>query len=203
MPSRNTVKHYDTNTYYHVYNRGVAKRTIFLDDEDYAVFAHLLKRYLSNEPERDNSGREYVRLTDEVQLVAFCLMPNHFHMLLYQVEPKAITTLIRAVAASYTRYFNKKYDRVGGLFQGIFKAKRVGNDTYLEHITRYIHLNPKDYLGWRWSSLGSYLGKDRIDWVHPEFVIDTTKPRKYLEFVEDYVDYKDMMSEIEDHLANL
>lgn len=202
MPSKNTVKFYDVDAYYHVYNRGVEKRVIFHTDEDYAVFAHLLKRYLGLDPERDSSGREYTKLVDEVSLVAFCLMPNHFHLLLYQHQPEAITKLLRAVTASYVRYFNKKYNRVGGLFQGIYKAKQIDSDGYLEHITRYIHLNPHDYMQWKWSSLPIYLRYVAADWVYPELAIDTTHPERYLTFLEDYVDYQKGLDKLKSSLAN-
>lgn len=108
MPSRNIVKLYDVNTYYHIYNRGIEKRKIFLDGEDYAVFLNLLKRYLDKEPVKDSKGREYFWLANDLQVVAFCLMPNHFHILLYQIEKDAMTKLLRAVCTSYTTYFNKK-----------------------------------------------------------------------------------------------
>ncbi len=201
MPSRNTVKMYDVDESYHVYNRGVDKQLIFRDDEDYSVFAHLLKRYLDEEPEKDSSGREYEKLHDDVELVAFCLMPNHFHLLFYQVEIDGITRLMRAVATSYTRYFNNKYDRVGGLFQGIFKAKHIGNEVYLDHITRYIHLNPEDYMSWKWSSLGAYIGRTPIEWVNPGRVLDMS-PEKYLKFLADYKGYKRDIKNLSNFLAD-
>ena len=86
MPSKNVVKIYENNTYYHAYNRGVEKRTVFIDDEDYATFLGLLKRSLDEHPETDDKGREYRWLANDVELVAFCLMPNHFHLLLYQMN---------------------------------------------------------------------------------------------------------------------
>lgn len=202
MPSRNVVKLYDTDAYYHVYNRGVEKRTIFLDSSDYAVFVHLLRRYLSQEPELDRFGRKYGKLYDDVSLVAFCLMPNHFHMLIYQHDVEGVTRLMRAVAGSYTRYFNRKYERVGTLFQGVFKASRITDDAYFEHITRYIHLNPEDYLGWDWSSLSFYLGYREVDWIHPGTAADTDGSEKYLHFLEDYRSYQSTLDEVHSLLAD-
>ena len=201
MPSKNVVKFYDVDAYYHVYNRGVDKRTIFRDDEDYSVFIHLLKRYLSHEPERDKSGREYEKFYEYVSLVAFCLMPNHFHMLLYQHDMEGITKLLRAVTGSYARYFNKKYGRVGTLFQSTFKASRITDDSYLDHITRYIHLNPSDYLGWDWSSLLFYTGHKQVDWVRPDMVIDTNNSKAYLSFLEDYRSYERNLDHVRTLLA--
>ena len=201
MPSKNTVKMYDVDAFYHVYNRGVNKGLVFKDDEDYSVFMHLLKRYLDEDPEKDNSGREYDKLYDDVELVAFCLMPNHFHLLFYQMEIDGITKLMRAVATSYTRYFNKKYDRVGGLFQGIFKAKQIENESYLMHITRYIHLNPEDFMNWKWSSFGAYVGRVPLGWVHPERVLDES-PERYIQFLGSYRKHKKKSSGIEIFLAD-
>ena len=202
MPSRNTVKEYDVNSYYHVYNRGVEKRVIFEDNEDYTVFLNLLKRHLGSEVSYDSSGREYERLDEEMSLVAFCLMPNHFHLLIYQVEADAMTRLMRKVCTAYSSYFNRKYKRVGRLFQGTYKASRIRDEGYLAHITRYIHLNPEDYLGWEWSSLPAYLGYRQYEWLHPEQVLDSQSQKQYLQFIEDYRDHRVMLKKIQAELAD-
>ena len=80
MPNRNIVKLYDADSYYHVYNRGVDKRDIFLDDQDCAVFLGLLKRHLDKKPYIGSQGRNYEWLVNDIEIVAFCLMPNHFHL---------------------------------------------------------------------------------------------------------------------------
>ena len=195
MPSRNIVKLYDTDTYYHVYNRGVEKRKIFIDDQDYYVFLSLLRRYLGEEPCVRSQGREYDWLAEDIEVVAFCLMPNHFHLLVYQIEIESVTRLIRAVCSSYATYFNKKYHRVGSLFQGTFKAIRVNDDGYLLHLTRYIHRNPYDYLNWRWSSLDYWLGKSSVSWVKPDRLSDSSA-ETYLEFIQDDDDYKSTKQKI-------
>jgi putative transposase len=157
MPSRNLVKIYISDSYYHIYNRGANKQDIFLEPQDYAVFLNLLKRYLRRQPEKDNKGREYESFYDILELLAFCLMPNHFHLFVYQHRPDAITQLLRGVATSYTGYFNKKYKRTGPLFGDRFKASLINDDDYLLHITRYIHLNAANYKKYEWSSLPYYL----------------------------------------------
>ncbi|MGH7237985.1 MAG: transposase, partial [Candidatus Saccharimonadales bacterium] len=129
-----------------------------MDEGDYAVFLNLLKRYLDDRPARDSSGRPYDWLHDDLDLAAFCLMPNHFHLLIYQTKSEAMTRLLRGVATSYTTYFNKKHNRIGPLFQDRFKASMILRDDYLQHISRYIHLNPKNYKSWEFSSLPYYLG---------------------------------------------
>src|SRR5690349_16275253 len=140
MPSRNILRQFVPDACYHVYNRGVSRQTIFHESEDYAVFLNLLKRYLDVEPIRDPKGREYSSLRGEVELLAYCLMPNHFHLLFYLHEPDAITRLMRAVTGAYTIFYNKKYKRIGPLFQSRFKASHILDEAYLLHISRYIHM---------------------------------------------------------------
>lgn len=202
MPSRNIVKEFSPEAYYHVYNRGVEKRIIFLDEEDYRVFLNLLKRYLSKTPTKDSSGREYEWLYPEMELLAYCLMPNHFHLFVYQHDTDAVTRLMRGVGTSYTMYFNRKYKRVGTLYQDRFKATHITNDSYLQHISRYIHLNPREYLTWEYSSLPFYLGKKQADWVRPERVLEIFKGSDYLEFVKDYIGHKEILEELKYDLAD-
>ncbi|MCB9821930.1 transposase [Candidatus Nomurabacteria bacterium] len=168
MPSRNRVKDYGAGVYYHLYNRGNNKDVIFQDSQDYAVFLNLIKRHLSPVETTDKLGRPYRNLSKEVELLAFCLMPNHYHLLIYQHTQEGMTQLLRSVATAYSGYYNKKYQRVGRLFQDAFKASAVDSDTYLEHISRYIHLNPKDWKTWEWSSLPYYLHQKTADWVKHE-----------------------------------
>ncbi len=203
MPSRNTQKDYLEDAYYHVYNRGVNKREIFIDEEDYSVFLNLFKRYLSDAPVKDLKGREYPWLKDQVEMLAYCLMPNHFHLLLYQSDMYAMKHLMHGVLTAYTGYFNKKYKRVGPLFQARYKASHIVTDSYLLHITRYIHLNPDDYQKWEFSSLQYYLGKKNADWVSPQKMLDMfDNKREYSTFIKDHRDYKDTIDQLEHMLAN-
>lgn len=203
MPSRNLEKMYLDETYYHIYNRGVNKRRIFIDNEDYTVFLNLLKRYLSNTPIKDNKGREYTSLFDRIELLSFCLMPNHYHILIYQKDSLAITSLLRSVATSYTMYFNKKYKRVGPLFQDRYKASLVSNDAYLMHISRYIHLNHKDYKNWEFSSYPYYLREKNASWVRPDRILELfSNTQEYIDFSDDYIEYKEMLDQIKSELAS-
>ena len=189
MPSRNSIKDYVPSSYYHVYNRGVEKRLIFLDEDDYAVFMAYLRRHL-DAPESDGIKIRRHAHYDSLEMVAYCLMPNHFHLLLYVGdEPRQLASFMQSVCTAYSMYFNKKYNRVGHLFQGRFKASRIIKDDYLQHISRYIHLNPVDYLEWPWSSLPIYLNKESTNWVHPDRVRSMVTGG-YLSFVEEYVDQK-------------
>lgn len=203
MPNRNVIKLYSPDTYYHVYNRGVNGRTIFKEQQDYHVFLNLLKRYLSAEPVKDKQGREYPWLREDIELLAFCLMPNHFHLLVYQKNNKdAATRLLRGVSTAYTVYFNKKYKRRGPLFQERFKASSIDKDNYLHHVSRYIHLNPKGYRQWEFSSLDYYLGRKSAEWINPGLILDLFEPGEYSDFLSDYEDYKRVMDEVKPELAD-
>lgn len=202
MPSKNIQKPDVKDTFYHVYNRGVNKRTIFKEPNDYRVFFSLLKRYLSSEPQLDRSNREYPNYSKDIEVLAICLMPNHFHLLCYQIEKGAMTKLLRGICTSYTMYFNKKYDRVGHLFQERFKASMISNDAYLLHISRYIHLNPKN-AKWEYTSLPYYLGKQKAEWIQPEKILEMFEDtNEYQEFLDDLRGYRESMKEIYNDLAD-
>ncbi len=203
MASRNALKVDIAEQYYHVYNRGVEKRVIFMDDTDYAVFLNLLKRYLDDRPHKDLKGIDYPWLHKKIELLSFCLMPNHFHLLFYQVEAGSMATLIQAVCSSYTKYFNKKYKRVGPLFQGVYKASLIYDDAYVQHISRYIHLNPSNYKNWQYSSLPYYLGIRKAKWVMPDRMLEMFKNIKEYElFLNYYEEQKEIMDELKYSLAD-
>ena len=214
MPAKNILKDYVENGYYHIYNRGVEGRNIFMDERDYKVFLHLLKRYLTPtvpNPE-EIRPRFNIHIHDKIQLIAYCLMPNHFHLMIKQFTKEAITLLMRSLGNSYVYYFNKRYERRGPLYQGRYKAVLIENEPYFLHLTRYIHLNPLDKLdkdGPRsrtdpatveehpYSSYGEYLGRRKTEWVHPEEILTFFKTAQktslkdilsYQSFVEDYLE---------------
>lgn len=203
MPAKNSIKDYAADSFYHVYNRGVEKRQIFLDQADYAVFLNLLKRYLSGESERDTSGRLYADLSGKVELLAFCLMPNHYHLLLYQHEPDGMESLLRRVNTTYSGYFNHRYDRVGALFQAAYKASRITNEAYLWHISRYIHLNPRLWEDYQFSSLPYYQGRMTAPWIKPNRVLALHEDRSqdYMSFLREWVDIEQDDSDIKPFLA--
>lgn len=136
--------------FYHVYNRGVDKRIIFNTNSDYQRFQQLL--YVTNTSERINlrdiqSVHEniysYKSKDHLVSIGAYCLMPNHFHILLTPLVEGGVSTFMNKLTTSYSMYFNKRNDRSGRLFEGSFKAKHADNDEYLKYLFAYIHLNPK------------------------------------------------------------
>ena len=137
--------------YYHLYNRGVDKREIFLAGDDYRRFMTLL--YLANSSESvrlDNILRNYAyedlfalpRGECLVAVGAFCLMPNHFHLLITPLVRDGVTRYMLKLQTAYSMYFNIKNDRNGSLFQGTFKSEHASNDRYLKYLFSYIHLNP-------------------------------------------------------------
>lgn len=186
-----------------------------MDDQDYRVFFSFLKAYLSPPPPKldhpleEVTGSRPVRIRplrtffEEVSLLSYCLMPNHFHLLVYQRERDSIARFIQALCTSFSMYFNKRYKRVGTLFQGTYKAALVDSEAYLLHLTRYIHLNPLELTGSRpvkasaylYSSYAYYLGKKHAEWLHPEHILayfrsaqrrDFRDHLSYESFVEDY-----------------
>lgn len=142
-------KQFAQGEYYHVFNRGNAKADIFCDHEDYKLFLNRLLEAVY--PERQDvkgalsHGRNQRKPLPEgaFSLVTYCLMPNHFHILLGQHSELPISTLMLKVATSYSKLFNKKYNRVGSLFQDQFKAVQVENNEQLLYLSAYIHLNPQ------------------------------------------------------------
>ena len=213
MPGKNTLKTYEGNAFYHLYNRGVNKQLIFKDEQDYGVFLSYLKTYLEPKDEialrsvimdenaswKDKAhAAKLLRLNnffDTITLPAYCLMPNHFHLLVKQTDADAIDRFMNSLCTRYTMYFNKRYERTGVLFQGSFKAKHVENDQYLLHLSRYVHLNPmdilksqsrgsilKDLFNYEWSSLPFYIEKDRFSVVN----LQRESILKQFESPEDY-----------------
>lgn len=202
MPSRYVVRRYEENAFYHVFNRGVEKRDIFLDEQDYNIFLYYLfiytaplKKVLIKYP--DLPIRLYNKnLYGAIDLVAFCLMPNHFHLLLRQQSITAVQKLLKQLTNAYTFYFNNKYKRVGGLVQGRFKAVMIETDELLLHVSRYIHLNPvvsglaEDPNQYKWSSYLDYLGKsDSMNCVKDLILNYFRSKEKYEEFANDQIGY--------------
>lgn len=205
MPSRNVIRQYAAHQFYHVYNRGVAKQAIFLDAADKQHFLSILARHLdSNDISTKSDGLPYRKFDKDIELLCYCLMGNHFHLLIYMGEDTAsLKSFMQSVLTAYTMYFNKKYHRVGTLFQGVFKASRISNDAYLQHITRYIHLNPRYYKTYHYSSLPYYIGaKTPPSWIKVERTLAMFEGQDYLAFLEDYEDQKSMIDELKYELAD-
>ncbi|MDD2823428.1 MAG: transposase [Candidatus Daviesbacteria bacterium] len=204
MPAKNSIKIYCENSYYHIYNRGVEKRLIFLDEQDYKVFLSYLRDYLVPKDEKGlrnilssptsnykekAQALKLIRLNnfaDEIILVSYCLMPNHIHFLIKQISSNSIDRFMNSLCVRYTMYFNRKYKRVGSLYQDVYKAVLIENDSQLLHLSKYIHQNPLKKLpksklasqgdvlrGYYMqpSSLPEYDGQRQTEWVHPEEIL--------------------------------
>jgi putative transposase len=213
MPSRNTIKTYVEDGFYHVYNRGVEKRLIFQDSQDYKVFLQFLQEYLQPADEKkiladiksekltyrekDKLSRSLSRnnYNDQVILLAYALMPNHYHFFLKQKTIGGMDNFMRSLFTRYVVYFNRKYKRVGSLFQGVYRAAVIDDEAYFSHISRYIHrqtlvsTNNGIKLS-QPSSYPEYTGQRRTAWIHPEEILamfsDSEKRFSYAHFVEEY-----------------
>jgi len=137
--------------YYHLYNRGTEKRVIFLDKKDYYHFLFLM--YVCNTVksiELRNIGEIFDRKETIINIGAYCLMPNHFHILVREKIENGISTYMRKLLTGYSMYFNKKYKRTGKLYEGVFKSTHINEDNYLKYIYSYIHLNPAKLKNRNW-----------------------------------------------------
>lgn len=144
--------------YYHIYNRGVDKRDIFLDNEDYRRFLFLLAdandKVALIEREARRPGRKRRQKDHLAAVGAYVLMPNHFHLLVKEIEEGGISKFMQKVMTGYVMYFNTKYARTGTLFGGRFQSRHVDSDTYLRYLYAYIHLNPVKLMDGKWKERG-------------------------------------------------
>ncbi len=211
--------------YYHVYNRGVDKRTIFLEARDYRRFLALL--YVSNSTRAVDTnmhfqeGKSFTELFSTerddilVEIGLYCLMPNHFHILVREKVEGGLSKFMGKLATAYSMYFNKKLTRTGTLFEGAFKAKHVNTDNYLKYLFAYIHLNPvkiidpewkengikdrdgaKKYLTeYTYSSYLDYMGAERIEdkilnkAVFPKYFV---APKDFNQFINEWLSFKEL-----------
>jgi len=223
MPQKNSRKEYGAGGYYHIYNRGVEKREIFLDEQDYKVFLGYMKFYLDQpilqgQVLQDSEGmvippsKCLKNYHNQIELLAYCLMPNHFHFLIRQSTDRGIAEFMQSLVLKYVLYFNKKYKRVGGLFQSRYKTVLVSDENQFIYITKYIHRNPIDLmvarpglawlLDYKYSSYGNYLGKFRQSWVKTgdilSYFLKTDQRNTYQSFVEETGDISRVYNEMID-----
>jgi len=171
---------------YHIFNRGVEKRDVFVDDADRYRFVNGLYLFNDAKPMENTRLNAEARLVGDderdkfVDILAFVLMPNHFHLLVRPLVKNGLTEFMRKMGTGYTNYFNIRYERVGPLFQGKFKSVLIENENQLSYIPFYIHFNPIELIeknwkegqisnaqevfeylkNYRWSSLSDYLGQN-------------------------------------------
>lgn len=203
MPSRNVLKDDVPGSYYHVYFRGGNRSRIFRDAADFEKILQLFARYLSLEEVKNSAGLSFPNYHYKLELVAFCLMPNYVHLLIYQRQQGSMTEFMRSLLTSYSMYFNKRHKRSGPLFESRYKASRITDDSYLEHISRYIHLNPRQWRDYEYSSLPYYLQQVTDEWIDPKRIMERfAGPDEYLRFVENHEQHKEMMDILKLELAN-
>jgi len=211
--------------FYHLYNRGVDKRIIFSNDYEYQRFILLLKvlntgkNLKIRDLLRENSFNELSKTKNDDPLVAigaYCLMPNHFHLLITPLTKDGISKFMLKIQTSYSMYFNIKNKRSGALFQGVFKSKYLNTDEYLRYIYSYIHLNPaklknknwkenrlketkslKNFVfNYKYSSMGEYLNNDFViinPFSFPDYEKNYKSKEEYFKnMIDDWFNYKDV-----------
>src|SRR3989344_1611931 len=152
MPAKFRIKQYKAGGIYHIYNRGLDGRSVCDDETDFVTFEKLLRQYLTGtqvEDDRYKSDKpsivlrkQRMSLTGQIEMVAYCLMPDHIHLLVRQKTADAITKLMRRVMTAYVMAYNLRHKRRGPLFEMAYRAVLVDTEEKALHLTRWIHLNP-------------------------------------------------------------
>ncbi len=178
--SRKTALIASADSYFHVYNRGADRASVFFEERHYLDFIQRMQKAVNPEV---------------LEIVAFCLMPNHFHLILYQKLPYAIPAFVRAVCEGYVKSVNLQYFRTGHLFEGRYRIKPVSSDEYLIHLARYIHRNPirarlvTTVEAWQHSNYRSCTSGFDDGVTNPGILLRLAGgTREYQTFVEEYVD---------------
>lgn len=203
-----------TKETYHVLNRGSGSIPIFKHYHDYQRLTYAFRYYqyqnppskfslflLSSQAEREKTLTKLKQSGKLlVEILAYCLMPNHYHFLLRQLRDNGIVDFIRLTTGSYSKYFNIKYDRSGSLFGGRFQAVRVETEEQFLHLNRYIHLNPysaflvksrQSLLSYPYSSLSEYLNTQKTNICQKKIIFSYFKtPQDYQKFILDRADYQ-------------
>ncbi len=174
MPYRHTA--FYPGGYYHIFNRGNNREPIFFELDNYRYFLRQLEKYF---------------VPDRAELIAYCLMPNHYHLIVC-LHIEDLAPIMQPFTLSYSKAIGKRFGRVGSLFQGPFKSIHIEKNEYFLHLSRYVHLNPvvaglvKQPEEWEFSSYRDYLGLRQSALVHPEIVLSQFGSSDYRKFVADY-----------------
>lgn len=200
MPYRITP--FINEEFYHIYNRGLEKKDIFANSRDYSQFIETMFYYQIQNPKPRFSKyrRSKIFPVDHskkiVEIICFCLMPNHFHLLVKQLRDGGISEFMMRFVHSYTKYRNVKYNRQGPIFNGAFKAVHIDSDEQLIHVSRYIHLNPlvsllvKDLKFYLWSSYRDYIDQTQNYPLAKQEILNFFKSSEdYERFVLEQADY--------------
>lgn len=200
------------NKYFHVFGRGTNKEKIFIDEKDQARFIFLITHFQS--PIKiynvswytgafikngsfnfnvKNNGAEKILKKRSVELVAFVLMPNHFHILIKNLEDKVLSVYMHRILTAYSKYFNAKYNKKGHVFEGPFGAVMVENNTQLLHLSAYIHKNPKEIKEWA-NNYDKYPYSSYQDYISSNRWGDLLVTDIILKQFKDWVKYRDFVS---------
>lgn len=211
MPYRKIL--FVNNYYYHIFNHALGKISIFgnlgsptrvISLMDYYRFIKIPTSYsrflkFPRKYQLDLLKKLRKENKQKVEIISFCLMPNHYHLILKQVKKDGIKNFTESFQSSYAKYFNIKNEKVGPVFRGRFKAVLISDDMQLLHLSRYIHLNPyssgfvkklEKLVSYSWSSFAQYLGLDE-GFCHSKIILNQFKnPADYKKFVFDQADYQ-------------
>jgi putative transposase len=186
MNSRD-YKNFRSGSWYHIYNRGHNREGVFIDSQDYLAFFKRLSFILAIE---EVGFKTHIIPLEKncFSIMAYCLMPNHFHILMRQNTDVSIASLMKKLGTSYAKYFNARYDKLGDVFQDSFKAKLVDSDSYLTYLSAYIHNNPENPFSYEYSSIKEYLDPKNVKLCDTGILLNYFESdlSKYISFVERY-----------------
>lgn len=190
MPSKHRNKDFESGGYYHAFSHAIGSEDAFRDARDFEKFLQLVRARLGKEVTHDRFGRPQKSFHGEIELLAFCLMDNHTHLLIHQLEqPRAMTHLMISLNTAYAKYFNLRHERKGQLFQHPYSARKVEDHQTIRELVGYIHRNPKkhhDPLTYPYSSHRYYAGLAKADWCLSELGVRTFGSRSgYLTYMVD------------------
>ncbi|KKP57711.1 MAG: Transposase [Candidatus Moranbacteria bacterium GW2011_GWF1_34_10] len=208
--------------YYHVYNRGVDKRDVFMDGDDYLRFITSMKEFNRVDPigslyekrmkfQKDSGSKSpnskglLEPKSELVEIICYCLNSNHYHFILKQKSERGIEKFMHKVSMGYTNYFNKRNNRSGSLFQGPFKSIHIDTNEYLLHLSAYVNRNDfihgYDKIEWQYSSYLDYIGKRNGKLCNKEIILGQFKDAKeYEDFVKKTGDYFKDKKEMDGYL---
>jgi REP element-mobilizing transposase RayT len=196
MPyARKDLLTWQKGIYYHIYNRGVSKSILFREPTNYLFVLEKLQKY---------------SLENQVAVIAYCLMPNHYHLLLRQDGEKPAGNVPQSIFNSYSKAYNLKYGHSGTLFEGRFRAKPIRSTSHLLHLCRYIHGNPvKDRLvadpaDWQWSNYLEWIGERNVSPVDVEFIKTQFVDRQaYKEFLLQFLKSRQLPDDVQRFINEL
>ncbi len=212
MPIRRVVL--ANNQIYHILNRSLQRIPIFQNTKEKKRIINLINYYsFKNRPCKFSRYKQFSKERREkiilelnpgrkkrVEIICYCLMPNHFHLLVKQAQDNGITRFMCDLQNSYVRYYNIKHNRKGPLFESQYKAIRISNEEQLLHVSRYIHLNPysgyvvkniNELINYEWSSFKEYLNLTTQELCNKNIILNKfNNPEKYKQFVLSRADYQ-------------